>query len=296
MIECVTDDVFALAHVFLMDKMWNGYDARLVDSRGAKRCGVEHAVGKMVGRGVLSVASGATLHDVPIIPGRISALQPFLSHAFSAFDRIRIDILTDAVPGAAQPWVFVNAWGVFDLMSESPPDDYAVDPTHWLHVLINQLVDTGIDVVFAAGNCGQFCPDLRCGPYDRGPGKSIYGANAHPRVLSVGAVRTDGIWIGSSSQGPGPETLDRDKPDLAAPSMFVETTNRHVRNGGTSAACAMAAGVVAALRENRPPSAVSPDDLKTCLRETARDAGLPPNVGQRFGAGIIDAGAALATC
>jgi kynurenine formamidase len=43
----------ALAHVFLMDKMWNGYDARLVDCRGAKKCGIEHAIGKMVGRGIL---------------------------------------------------------------------------------------------------------------------------------------------------------------------------------------------------------------------------------------------------
>ena len=43
----------ALAHVFLEDRMWNGYDARLVDCRGAHRCGIEHTVGKMVGRGVL---------------------------------------------------------------------------------------------------------------------------------------------------------------------------------------------------------------------------------------------------
>jgi kynurenine formamidase len=43
----------ALAHIFLEDRMWNGYDARLVDSRGAPRCGIEHAIGKMVGRGVL---------------------------------------------------------------------------------------------------------------------------------------------------------------------------------------------------------------------------------------------------
>jgi hypothetical protein len=32
--------------------MWNGYDARLVDARGAHRCGIEHVIG-MVGRGVL---------------------------------------------------------------------------------------------------------------------------------------------------------------------------------------------------------------------------------------------------
>ena len=43
----------ALAHVFLEERMWNGYDARLVDARGAHRCGIEHVIGKMVGRGVL---------------------------------------------------------------------------------------------------------------------------------------------------------------------------------------------------------------------------------------------------
>src|ERR1700733_5892981 len=43
----------ALCHVFLGDKMYNGYDARLVDVRGAKKLGIEHVRDKMVGRGVL---------------------------------------------------------------------------------------------------------------------------------------------------------------------------------------------------------------------------------------------------
>ena len=43
----------ALSHIFLGEQMWNGYDARLVDCRGAHKCGIEHMVGKMVGRGVL---------------------------------------------------------------------------------------------------------------------------------------------------------------------------------------------------------------------------------------------------
>lgn len=43
----------ALSHVFLEDKMWNGYDARLVDSRGAHRCAIDKFRDKMVGRGVL---------------------------------------------------------------------------------------------------------------------------------------------------------------------------------------------------------------------------------------------------
>ena len=43
----------ALGHVFNGEKMWNGYDARLVDSNGAQRNGIEKVKDKMVGRGVL---------------------------------------------------------------------------------------------------------------------------------------------------------------------------------------------------------------------------------------------------
>jgi kynurenine formamidase len=43
----------ALCHIFLDDKMYNGYDATLVDARGAKKLGIEHVRDKMVGRGVL---------------------------------------------------------------------------------------------------------------------------------------------------------------------------------------------------------------------------------------------------
>ncbi len=43
----------ALCHIFLDDKMYNGYDAKLVDARGAKKLGIEHVRDKMAGRGVL---------------------------------------------------------------------------------------------------------------------------------------------------------------------------------------------------------------------------------------------------
>lgn len=43
----------ALCHIFHHDKMYNGYDAALVDVRGAKKLGIEHVRDKMVGRGVL---------------------------------------------------------------------------------------------------------------------------------------------------------------------------------------------------------------------------------------------------
>src|SRR3981081_1457240 len=43
----------ALGPIFFGEKMWNGYDARLVDSNGAQKNGIEKTKDKMVGRGVL---------------------------------------------------------------------------------------------------------------------------------------------------------------------------------------------------------------------------------------------------
>jgi kynurenine formamidase len=43
----------ALGHIFYDDKMWNGYDARLVDANGAQKNGIHKTRNKMVGRGVL---------------------------------------------------------------------------------------------------------------------------------------------------------------------------------------------------------------------------------------------------
>ncbi len=43
----------SLGHVFYKDKMYNGYDATWVDSRGVHKLGIEHSRDRMVGRGVL---------------------------------------------------------------------------------------------------------------------------------------------------------------------------------------------------------------------------------------------------
>jgi len=43
----------ALSHVFIGDRMWNGYPATLVDSRGAHKNGIEKFANKIVGRGLL---------------------------------------------------------------------------------------------------------------------------------------------------------------------------------------------------------------------------------------------------
>jgi len=43
----------SLGHVFYEDKMYNGYEAKLVDSGGVHKNGIEHTRNKMIGRGVL---------------------------------------------------------------------------------------------------------------------------------------------------------------------------------------------------------------------------------------------------
>ena len=43
----------ALGHIFFDDKMWNGYNVRLVDSDGAHKNSIDKVKDKMVGRGVL---------------------------------------------------------------------------------------------------------------------------------------------------------------------------------------------------------------------------------------------------
>jgi hypothetical protein len=65
------------------------------------------------------------------------------------------------------------------------------------------MEDAGIDVLFCATNCGEPGPDTRCAAENCGPGCGIMGVNAHPSVLTVGAVRADGVPIAQSSQGHG---------------------------------------------------------------------------------------------
>jgi kynurenine formamidase len=56
----------ALCHIFLDDKMYNGFDATEVDARGAKKLGIEHVRDKMAGRGVLlDIARWKGLDNLP---------------------------------------------------------------------------------------------------------------------------------------------------------------------------------------------------------------------------------------
>jgi Subtilase family len=260
-----------------------------------------HTVGRshgmMIAHNILKVAPEATLFDLPLAPEKISNIQTFLSLAMAAFDTVLADIAAWKKSGKLSgSWILVNPWGIFDRRSEIPLGHYTTNPTSPFNLKVGDAVARGIDVVFAAGNCGQFCPDNRCGPNDQGPGCSIWGANSLASVLTAGAVRADSIWLGYSAQGPGQPHLGPDKPDFCAASQFCEDDDAFSINTGTSAACGMTGGIVAALRSRWDSTTVSPGVLKDILNQTARK---PPGLGtdnelkHRLGNGILDAGAAF---
>jgi Subtilase family len=257
--------------------------------------------GGMVARNVLSLAPHARVFDLPVIPPRMLDVTGYMAWIGAAFWYVRAELtiwLSAAFPG---PWVFCNAWGIYDLRLESIPGDYTRNRLHPFTRQVTEMEAEGRDFIFGAGNCGQFCPDNRCGPGDRGIGKSIWGANSSPKALTVGAVRADGLWLGYSSQGPGqadfitqapPGATQVEKPDLCLPSHFVEVADALSENRGTSAACGLAAGAVAALRSGAPLAGHTPEQLREHLRQTARR---PAGVGwnERKGYGILDLDAAL---
>lgn len=249
----------------------------------------------MVAHNVLGVAPDALLFDLPMVPPRIIDIAGFfLSTADAAYRLMLGDIrLRRLGTPEPAPWVIANAWAIYDRSGENPPGSYTDSPSHPFNQLITRAGQEGIDFVFCAGNCGQFCPDQRCGALDQGPGRSIFGANCHPDVLSVGAVRTDTLWLGYSSQGPGQPGFwpgGKEKPDLCAPSQFCENDDAHATNGGSSAASGLAAGVIAALRSHRKWQAprASPAQLRAALTKSARKTD-GSAWSRRLGHGILDA-------
>ncbi len=248
----------------------------------------------MMVRNIRDVAPAARIFLVPLIPPRILNLDAFLSDAIAAYIQIYVDIEsgTELPPGR---WIFVNAWNVYDRRIETSPGEYTGNPEHPFNGLVRAGTDVlQFDFAFSAGNCGQFCPDSRCGPGDIGPGNSILGANSLAHVVTVGAARADGVWLGYSSQGPGQTGLGAQKPDLCAPSQFCEANDATLLSVGTSAACGLAAGAMAALRGAPAPFAGPPDALRQLLRNSARPvSGTAADPG-RFGSGILNLAAAWA--
>jgi subtilisin family serine protease len=224
--------------------------------------------GNMTSTDVLGMAPDAQIYDLrisgaPDIPSTISrALQAFQW----AIDQHKVN---------GTPHILSNSWGIFQ---ESWDTTYARNPNHPFTRKVVEALDEGIIVLFAAGNCGGTCPDGRCGA-DNGPGRSIWGANSHPRVMTVGAVNKNEEFVGYSSQGPG--ALDPNKPDFCSVTHF---TGYFTSDSGTSAATPILAGAVALLKQAVPGA--TQDGIKAALKATAKDIG-PAGFDQHSGSGIV---------
>jgi subtilisin family serine protease len=272
--------------------------------------------GMMIARNILDIAPEAKIYDVSLIPPHIGRANVFASTAHAVFKAAveKIARLKASSPEPNSAWILVNAWAIFDRSGEYPPGDYTLNKRqeilkvaagkfswelgHPLNRIIQLAVQNDIDVVFGAGNCGQFTASTRCGKFDRGEGRSIWGANAHPSVLTVGAVSADDQWLGYSSQGPAPwsERDDdppekRQKPDVCAPSNFCEDHDAAKINSGTSASTGLAAGVIAAIRQDHKPDQLKPLQLKAAINASARAANGEWNA--RTGNGLLNAAALL---
>ena len=217
-------------------------------------------------------APKATFLDHAILlsttPGA-TAMAGLLSDAVQSFAKLRQVLL--ALPATRRALVVNNSWGMFDPAWDFPvghPGNYSNNPRHPFNISVASLEAVGADILFAAGNCGRDCPDGRCN-FPRLP---ICGANSHGRVISVAGIDTKDKRVGYSSQGPG--RLVASKPDLSAYTHFKGSEVYDPDpDSGTSAACPVLAGVVAAVRTKYPAARLSPLSLRSLLFKTAKDLG-----------------------
>jgi subtilisin family serine protease len=251
--------------------------------------------GTMCAYDALIAAPRATLLDIavllsnrPVQPGE-SGVTGLLSDAIAAYSHL-LAILRGPGrrPGEAVSLVVSNSWAIFSPAWDFPPNhpaNYTDRVDHLFNRSVTTLEAFGADILFAAGNCGTDCPDDRC----RWPAgeSTIAGANSHPAVLSVAGVDTTGQRVGYSSTGPG-RLADR-KPDISGFTHF-HGSGVYSSDGGTSAACPVVAGVVAAVRSRLPlsPSGnASPAALRDMIRKTALERG-NPGYDYAYGWGIVN--------
>lgn len=146
--------------------------------------------------------------------------------------------------------VLSNSWAILNANNDPGPthkSGYIGNPDHPVNeIVMDFATDWGLDVLFAAGNCAPGVTAFGC-EQDTNDG-TIYGANSHEEVLTVSAVNVDGSPWPHASQGPG--RLYARKPDVCMYSNFIgsQIEGAMARDHATSAACAVAAGLVACIR------------------------------------------------
>lgn len=252
--------------------------------------------GTMCAYDALIAAPEATLLDIAVLlsrqasrPGE-SPVSGLLSDAILAYSHLlRILQSQTRRPGEAVSLVVSNSWGIFSPDWDFEPDhkgNYTDNSLHPFNRIVATLESFGADILFAVGNCGADCADRRC-QWPAGQ-STIGGANSHAAVLSVAGVDVTGERVGYSSTGPG-RLADR-KPDISGFTHF-RGSGVYAADGGTSAACPVVAGVVAAVRSRLPSTTgegkTSPAALRDMLCKTAVERG-NPGYDYAYGWGIVN--------
>ncbi|MCW5693841.1 MAG: S8 family serine peptidase [Pseudolabrys sp.] len=255
--------------------------------------------GTMCAFDALIAAPKATLLDYPMLsselPGGAFSGQT-LSVAVQAYAALIAFWAVAYAPGGAPRYkalVVNNSWGMFHPSWDFPaghPGRYLDNPAHPFAGLVSVLARAGADILFAACNCGTECPSGRCQGRTT---ETIMGASAYEDVLTLAGCDIKDLRVGYSSQGPSIRGMYRQKPDVTAYTHFLgsQAFGPAAPDTGTSAACPVAAGCVAALRTKLSPTQVPPANLFAQLRVTARAVGKPGWNGD-YGHGIIDPNAA----
>lgn len=258
------------------------------------------AHGSMCAFDALIAAPKATLVDFPVLtanyPGGGSVMSGTLSAAIAAYGYM----LTAWASGPLTSYkalIASNSWGLYHPSWDFPaghPGRYCDNPGHPFNVQLGAASRAGIDIVFAVGNCGAPCADNRCQGRTTG---SIMGASAMADVLTVAGCDLNDNRVGYSSQGPSIANMYSQKPDITGYTHFLgsEAFGSGTPDSGTSAACPVLAGCVAALRTSAsipPRTVMSPAALCNALRMSARPKPAAQGWNGDYGFGIVDPSAA----
>jgi hypothetical protein len=253
--------------------------------------------GTMCAFDTLIAAPKATLVDFPVLsahfPGGGSIMSGTLSAALAAYGFMLGSWATGRLKGY-KALVASNSWGVFHPSWDFPtghPGRYCDNPNHPFNLQMAAVTRAGIDVIFAAGNCGAPCADSRCQGRTTG---AIMGASAVQEVLTIAGCDNNNLRVGYSSQGPSIPNMFKQKPDITSYTHFLgsEAFGVGSPDSGTSAACPVTSGCVAALRTSTkipPRTTLPPAKLFDVLRQTAQQqSGSPHSWNGDYGFGIID--------
>ncbi len=306
--DCDTDtskgDIESVAKYLGVDKIWTGgimgkgvvigicddgvnalSSDIVVDGWSPPNCsryGAEGGHGNMTATDAMGMCPEAKIYDIGVLknpPGSLPDIGGAISNAIAGFQWA-----IDHHKKDGTPHILSNSWNCYQ---ESWAPDYARDPNHPFTRKAVEAIREGIIVCFSAGNCGDMCTDKdpRCGS-DEGAGRSIWGANGHPEVITVGAVNINGELAGYSSQGPA--ALSSEKPDFCGITHFKGYNDPDT---GTSAATPIVAGVIGLLKCTKP--SLTHAEAKAVLRKTALDIA-EAGFDTESGYGIIQAQAAYA--